>query len=96
MRPASFAVRIMEAVVAIRSTRPGPASLPEEEKRISVPFSLSNKEYPRLQKLRAAFEVREGHPPTNEELQLLAKNLAFAAIDAYCEASLHEEELLIL
>lgn len=74
----------------------GPAPLAETEKRVTVTLSVSNKGYPRLRRLRAAFLHQEAHEPTQAELEMLIKQLAYQAIDAYCEASERDEEATIL
>jgi hypothetical protein len=74
----------------------GPAPLEEGERRLSISLSLSNKNYPRLRRFRAAAECKEGGTLTNEQLIELAQTLAYAAIDAYCETVERDNEVMIL
>lgn len=65
----------------------GPPPLAEEERRLSVSVSISNKESgQRLRRFRAAAHAFLGGPPRNAELRALACTLALAAIDAWCES----------
>ncbi len=74
----------------------GPAALPEKERRLTVSLSLSNKEYPRLRRFRDAAEAKEGHVLSDAELNELAKELAYRAIDAYCEGIERDNEAIIV
>lgn len=77
------------------SKKYGPEPLAEEEKRLSVTLSISNKTYPRLRRLRSAFLHNECHEPTQAELEELIRQLAYRAIDAYCEQAERDEEVQI-
>lgn len=74
----------------------GPAPLPEEAQRILASLSISNKEYPRLSRLRASSAFQLGHELSREELIELVKHLAYQAIDAYCEQVERSQETLIV
>jgi hypothetical protein len=69
--------------------------LPEEARRLQVQLSVSNKDYPRLKRLREAFEAKEGHIPSRDELVELAQSLGYQAIDAYCESVKQEQERVL-
>lgn len=78
------------------SNKYGPAPLAETEKRITATLSVSNKDFPRLRRLRAAFVQKECREPTKEELEELIKTLSYRAIDAYCDQAERDEESMIV
>lgn len=74
----------------------GPEPLTENERRITATLSVSNKKYPRLRRLRAAFLHNECHEPSQAELEELIKLIAYRAIDTYCDQAERDEEAMIV